>query len=95
MGEAEKKALVERVLPQIFGSRWWLSPPSQVHLDVATLERLVLLAYSTVRLEDDRDRTNKGVYSPDERDEAQEARSAALMLWLPCQGMPRIPRSCV
>ncbi|BAN22474.1 hypothetical protein [Caballeronia insecticola] len=77
MGEAEKKALVERVLPQIFGSRWSLTAPSQVHLDVATLERLVLLAYSTVRMEDDRDRTNKGVYSPDERDEAQEARSAA------------------
>jgi hypothetical protein len=77
MGEAEKTALVERVLPQIFGSRWSLSTPADVHLNVATLERLVLLAYGMVRVEEDHDRTNKGVYSPDERDEAQEARSAA------------------
>ena len=35
------------------------------------------LAYRVVRIEEDRDRANKGVYSPDERDEAQEARSAA------------------
>ena len=77
LAEAEKTALVERVLPQIFGSRWSRSDPVDSSLDLATLERLVLLAYRTVRVEDDRDRANKGVYSPDERDEAQEARSAA------------------
>ncbi len=77
LGEAEKTALVERVLPQIFGSRWGRSEPSAAALDLDTLERLVLLAYRIVRIEEDRDRTNKGVYSPDERDEAQEARSAA------------------
>ena len=77
LDEAEKTALVERVLPQIVGSRWGRSEPSAVALDLATLERLVLLAYRIVRIEDDRDRANKGVYSPDERDEAQEARSAA------------------
>jgi len=75
--EAEKTALVERVLPQIFGSRWARSHPVDGSLDLATLERLVLLAYRTVRVKDDRDRANKGVYSPDERDEAQDARSAA------------------
>lgn len=77
LGEAEKTALVERVLPQIFGSRWGRSEPPAIALDLATLESLVLLAYRTVRIEDDHDRANKGVYSPDERDEAQEARSAA------------------
>lgn len=77
LGEAEKTALVERVLPQIVGSRWGRSEPSAAALDLATLERLVLLAYRIVRIEDDRDRANKGVYSPDERDEAQQARSAA------------------
>lgn len=77
LGEAEKTALVERVLPQIFRSRWGRSEPSATVLDLATLERLVLLAYRIVRIEEDRDRANKGVYSPDERDEAQEARSAA------------------
>ncbi|MFT3821845.1 MAG: hypothetical protein QM750_30200 [Rubrivivax sp.] len=77
LDEAEKTALVERVLPQIFGSRWSRSEPSAAALDLATLERLVLLAYRIVRIEEDRDRANRGVYSPDERDEAQEARSAA------------------
>ncbi len=77
LGVADKTALVERVLPQIVGSRWGRSEPSAVALDLAILERLVLLAYRIVRIEDDRDRANKGVYSPDERDEAQEARSAA------------------
>jgi hypothetical protein len=77
LGETEKTAVVERVLPQMFGSRWSRSEPSAAALDLATLERLVLLAYRIVRIEEDRDRANKGVYSPDERDEAQEARSAA------------------
>lgn len=77
LDEAEKTALVERVLPQIFGSRWSRLEPSAAALDLATLERLVVLAYRIVRIEEDRDRANKGVYSPDERDEAQEARSAA------------------
>ncbi|MCZ7560468.1 MAG: hypothetical protein M5U30_10755 [Burkholderiaceae bacterium] len=77
LGEAEKTALVERVLPQLFGSRWSRSEQSAAAFDLATLERLVLLAYRIVRIEGDRDRANKGVYSPDERDDAQDARSAA------------------
>jgi hypothetical protein len=76
LGETDKTALVERVLPQIFGSRRSRSEPT-TSLDMATLERLVILAYRIVRIEEDHDRANKGVYSPDERDEAQEARSAA------------------
>ena len=75
--EAAKTALVERVLPQIFGSRRSHPNFADGSLDLATLERLVLLAYRTVRVEDDHDRANKGAYSPNERDEAQEARSAA------------------
>lgn len=77
LDESAQKALVERVLPQIFGSRWSNSKPSVAGIDLATLERLVLLAYRIVRIEDDHDRANNGVYSPDERDDAQDARSAA------------------
>ncbi len=77
LGNDEKTALVERVLPQLFGSRWSHSEHPAVTLDLATLERLVLLAYRIVRIEEDRDRANRGVYSPDERDDAQDARSAA------------------
>lgn len=88
LGEAEKTALVERVLPQIFGLRWGHSESSAAVLDLRTLERLVLLAYRIVRIEDDRDRANKGVYSPDERDEAQEARSAAFKALVSMPGAP-------
>lgn len=88
LGEAEKTALVERVLPQIFGSHWARSEPSAAALDLATLERLVLLAYRIVRIEEDHDRANKGVYSPDERDEAQEARSAAFKTLVSMPGAP-------
>ncbi|KHK86560.1 UNVERIFIED_CONTAM: hypothetical protein LK11_76475, partial [Mumia flava] len=80
IGDAEKTALVERVLPQIFGSRISLTMREHVELDLPTLERLVVLAYRTVRVEDDHDRMNQGAYSPDERDDAQDARSAAFGL---------------
>lgn len=77
LGKDEKTALVERVLPQIFGSRWSRSEQSTATLDLATLERLVVLAHRIVRIEDDHNRANLKVYSPDERDDAQDARSAA------------------
>ncbi len=77
LGETEKTVLVEQVLPKLFGSRWSDSIPMTPSLDIDTLVRLVVLAHRIVRIENDRDRANKGVYSPDERDEAQEARSAA------------------
>jgi hypothetical protein len=72
-----KKRLAECVLPQVFGTRWGLSPPTTPSLDLATLEQLVVLAFRTVRVEDDHDRANNGAYSPDARDHAEEARSAA------------------
>ncbi len=77
LGEDEKTALVQWVLPQYFGSRRSVGPGSAVSLELSTLERLVILAYRTVRVEDDHDRANRGVYSPDARDDAQDARSAA------------------
>jgi len=80
IGDAEKTSLVERVLPQIFGSRISLTACRPAKLDLPTLERLVVLAYRTVRVEDDHDRMNGRAYSPDERDDAQDARSAAFGL---------------
>lgn len=86
ISDAKKTVLVERVLPQIFGSRTSLISPENVKLDLPTLERLVVLAYQTVRVEDDHDRMNKGAYSPDERDDAQDARSAAFSLLVKTPG---------
>lgn len=77
LDETKTTTLVERVLPQIFRSHWSRSEPSSTSLDLATLERLVILAYGIVRVEEDHVRANNKVYSPDERDEAQNARSTA------------------
>ncbi|UTH74432.1 hypothetical protein [Chromobacterium sp. IIBBL 290-4] len=77
LGEVEKTALVQQALPQIFGSRWPLSELADMHLDAAVLERLVLLAYAMIPLEDNRNRVTGGVYSQDECDEVKRARSAA------------------
>ncbi len=77
LDEAGKTALVLLVLPQIFGSRLSLTPGRGVDMDIPTLLRLVILAYRTVRVENDTDRTNGGVYSPNLRDNAEDARTTA------------------
>jgi hypothetical protein len=43
----------------------------------ASLERLVGIAFRTIRIEDDHNRASGQVFSPDERDYAEKARSAA------------------
>lgn len=78
LGEQEKTPLVERVLPYIFASHWSRTPTLVTSVDLSTLERLVVLAYRIVKPEEDRDRANGKVYSPDERDIAEAARSSAL-----------------
>ncbi|MBC3911101.1 NACHT domain-containing protein [Undibacterium umbellatum] len=74
LNDADKTQLAIQVLPQIFRTRWPRFTRPTAALDVITKERLVRLAFGTVRIEDDHDRANKGVYSPDARDEAEEAR---------------------
>ena len=74
--DVEKRHLVERVLPKIFGR---YAKPWAAVFNVATLEHLVLLAFRYVRVEDDLERPNRGVYTPVQRNHAQDARSAALM----------------
>ena len=76
LSEFEQTALVELALPQIFGVRWPRVVPQTEKIDLESLKRLVLMSFRTVRIEDDHDRAGRGVYSPDARDNAQEARSA-------------------
>jgi hypothetical protein len=78
LGEQDGTPLVERVLPHVFGSRWYGAPTLVAPIDLPTLERLVALAFRLVKPEEDRNRANGGVYSPDERDIAEAARSSAL-----------------
>jgi hypothetical protein len=75
LGANDQTALVERVLPQIFGSR--SLKPIATSFEIAALERLVVLAFRTVRIEDDHQRAGQGMYSPDSRDAAENARSSA------------------
>ena len=77
LDEAGQTTLVLHVLPQIIGSRFSLTHGRAVELDMPTLLRLVRLAYRTVRMEEDNDRVNAGVYSPNLRDNAEDARSGA------------------
>ena len=76
--EVKKTAFVEGVLPQIFGTFWSRAEPWATAFTVPILERLVLLAYRYVRVEDDLERANGGVYTPVQRDHAQDARWIAI-----------------
>ena len=72
---SEQTKLVQHVLPQIFGDRFSDRLPPE--LAFGDLERLVLIAYKTIRVEEDNYRPSGEAYSPDDRDRAEGARSAA------------------
>jgi len=72
---SEQKRLVQHVLPQIFGDRFSDRVPPD--LAFGDLERLARIAYKTIRVEEDNYRPSGEAYSPDDRDRAEGARSAA------------------
>jgi len=74
---AEQPALVQRVLPHVFGRQFSDEQHVVENLPLASLERLVRLAYQTIRPENDNVHPSGEVYSHDARDDAEEARSAA------------------
>jgi hypothetical protein len=71
-------ALVEQILPSVFGTGFRSVNVAPPDLSFASLERLVGLAFRTIRVEEDRNRASGQVFSPDERDNAERARGAAL-----------------
>jgi hypothetical protein len=77
LAPGEQPALVQRVLPHVFGRRFFDEPPAIEHLSLDSLERLVHLGYQTIRPENDNVHLSGEVYSPDTRDDAEAARSAA------------------
>jgi len=76
LNAADQTALVERLLPCVFGGRFFSAGVSPDSLPFDTLERLVWIAFSTIRIADDHRRASGVAYSPDERDNAEEARRA-------------------
>ena len=69
--------LVQLILPSIFGTRFRSDDMARPVLSCASLERLVVMAYRSIRMEDDHNRPSGQAYLPDERDNAEEARTAA------------------
>jgi hypothetical protein len=77
LGTRDQTALVERMLPSIFGTGFHDTNIAQPDISFETLERLVAIAFRTIRTEDDHNRRSGEVFSPDARDNAEHARSAA------------------
>ena len=75
LGARAQTALVERMLPSIFGTGFHDTNIADISFE--TLERLVAIAFRTIRTEDDHNRQSGEVFSPDVRDNAEHARSAA------------------
>jgi hypothetical protein len=73
---AAQTGLVLNVLPHVFGGRRSLRRRVDP-LPLPILERLVRLAFQTIRIEEDNQHPSGVVYSPDDRDDAEEARNAA------------------
>lgn len=72
-----RKAVGQAVFSMLFGWRWGDKSMNLNDLPLQSLERLVLIAYGAIRLEDDNERPT-GVYTPDIRDDAESARSVLL-----------------
>lgn len=75
LDSAGQAALCCTLLPRLVGSRFNREVTSPAALSVAHLEQLLILAFEGVRPSEDIERPNLEVYSPDVRDEAQDARN--------------------
>lgn len=75
------------VLPRLFGDRWRESKLRPREIPFFCLERLVLIAFNTIRVDEDNDRPPGVVYSPDERDDAESARSVLFSAFIDTPGL--------
>jgi hypothetical protein len=67
--------LATHAMPAIFGGRFGRDDAPLIHVPPHVLERLVIVAFRTIRVEEDNDRPNGEVFSPNTRDDAEGARS--------------------
>ena len=77
LSAGEQTELVERILPLLLGDRPLTSGLNPKLLTFSCLAKMVRIAYSAVRVSEDRQRESGTAYSPDQRDRAQWARTAA------------------
>jgi hypothetical protein len=83
----EQTLLVQSFLSKWIGRGWMGSDDPIRDLPFESLERLVVIAFRTIRVEDDNDRPSGQVYSPDERDNAEQARSALFRAFVDTPGL--------
>jgi len=70
----EQTTLVQEFLSLVFGGRFSSGGANLASLPFDTLERLVQIAFATIRVEEDHHRESGGAYTRDARDDAEEAR---------------------
>jgi len=76
LDQTAQTALSVRLLPRLFGEAPFGPRAASTALPFEVLKRLVLIAFRTIRVDEDTTRPSGVVYSPDARDHAQNARSA-------------------
>jgi hypothetical protein len=74
---ADQPAFVQRMLPHVFGRQFSDDTPHIANLPLSSLERLIRLAFTSIRVEDDNVHPGGAVFSPDGRDDAENARNSA------------------
>ncbi|MCQ2003128.1 hypothetical protein [Rhizobium sp. NRK18] len=72
----QQTALVQALLPRLVGDQWHGDERAVSEIPFEHLEKLNLLAFGVLKPEDDNRHESGKVYSPDERDAAESARSA-------------------
>jgi hypothetical protein len=75
MNRKDQVLLAQAALPRAFGSRHRLDRLKLSPVPFASLEQLVLLAFEQIRPDEDNNHPSMEVYSPDERDHAEDVRS--------------------
>lgn len=73
----EQQQLAKAALPLIFGGWAMRDDGLQTVLPIEVLERLIVIAFTIVKVEDDNVHPTGEVYSPDARDDAERARGGA------------------
>ncbi|ODA19460.1 hypothetical protein A9G00_38590 [Achromobacter xylosoxidans] len=83
---AQQTELALAFIVNLMGGRWQGSPARQAFRTVVHMKSLYLLMARYIRRQDDIERAGQGVYSPELRDDAQDARNALIAFILETPG---------
>jgi hypothetical protein len=75
LSEQDQSILAAHAMPTIFGGRFGRDDIPLIDIPSHVLERLVIIAFRTIRVEEDDNRPSGEVFSPNTRDDAEGARS--------------------